>query len=171
MYRINDRSAAIESVQRYLRVAGNPDVFVAPTGVFDDNTKLSVIDFQQKNGLDADGVVDKNTFDLLFAAFTFLSERDRIREGLDSFILFPLLPGQHSDPMLHINRTLRRLLDYYGKHHSLRESNFYSGSTSDAVKQIRKIYLLGDKDLIDEELYNRMIKDHDSIADSGNILG
>ena len=79
MYRINDRSAAIESVQRYLRVAGNPDVFVAPTGVFDDNTKLSVIDFQQKNGLDADGVVDKNTFDLLFAAFTFLSERDRIR--------------------------------------------------------------------------------------------
>lgn len=170
MYRINDRPAAIERVQRYLRVAGNPDIFVAPTGVFDENTRLSVIDFQEKNSLEGSGVVDRTTFDLLFAAFTLLTERDRIREGLDSFIEFPLKPGQYAEPMIHINRTLARLLNHYGQPHTLRESNFYSKSTSEAVRLMRGIYLLEGEDLIDEHLYLRMITDHDSIAVSGNIF-
>ena len=170
MYRINDKSSAIESVQRYLRVVGNQDIFVAPTGVYDENTKLSVMDFQGKNGLSVDGIVDIITFDKLFYQYSLILERDNIREKFDSFIRFPLLPGQFSGAMIHINRTLSRLLDHYGETHNLRESNFYSPSTADAVKIIRRIYLLEDKNLIDEELYGRMINDHDSIFESRDIF-
>lgn len=170
MYRINDRSSAIKSVQRYLRVVGNPEIFVAPTGVFDDNTRLSVIDFQEKNNVEPSGIVDRITFDLLFLAFTLHNEKNRIREGYDSFISFPLIPGAFHPAMIHINRTLARLLNHYRKHHSLRESNFYSKSTSEAVKLMREIYLLGDVDMIDEELYGRMVTDHDSINDLDNNL-
>jgi hypothetical protein len=72
--------------------------------------------------------------------------------------------------MIHVNRTLTRLLDHYGYTHNLRESNFYSQNTADAVKILRRIYLLEDKNLIDEELYGRMINDHDSIFESQNIF-
>ena len=170
MYRINDKSSAIESIQRYLRVVGNQDIFVAPIGVYDENTRLSVLDFQEKNGLTVSGTVDIFTFDKLFHQYLLISERNNIREKYDSFITFPLLPGQFVDAMIHINRTLSRLLDYYGETHNLRESNFYSQNTADAVKRLRRIYLLEDKNLIDEELYGIMINDHDSIFESQNIF-
>lgn len=170
MYRINDRASAIESVQRYLRLVGSPNIFVAPTGVFDENTRLSVIDFQEKNELEGSGVVDRITFDLLFSAFELINETNRIKEGYDSFIVFPLRPGQLAEPMIHINRMLARLLNHYRKTHNVRESNFYSKSTSEAVRLIRAIYLLKDTDLIDEELYGRMVADHNSINYAGNNL-
>ena len=166
MYRINDRPAAIESVQNYLRTVGNPDIFVAPTGIFDENTRLSVIDFQGRNGLTESGVVDRITFELLFAAFVALTERERIRNTVDSFISFPVLPGSFSDAMIHLNRMLLNLLNHYGVPHNLRYSNFYSENTSRAVKEARRIYLMDSEDLIDEELYARMVSDHNSIFDS-----
>ena len=170
MYRMNDRAAAIESVQNYLRAVGNPDIFVAPTGIFDENTRLSVIDFQGRNGLRESGVVDRITFELLFAAFVALTERERIRNAFDSFISFPILPGSFSDAMIHINRTLASLLNHYGLSHSLRESNFYSDATAQAVSDIRKIYRMDIKEYIDEELYAAMIRDHNSIWDSNKLF-
>ena len=42
MYRINDRSSAIKRVQEYLRSVGNKNIFVAPTGIYDENTKANL---------------------------------------------------------------------------------------------------------------------------------
>ena len=170
MYRINDRSEAIRRVQRYLTVAGNPEIFVAPTGVFDDNTRLSVIDFQKSKRIEESGVVDKITFDLLFEDFTFINERESIREKFDSFITFPLFPGEMSDGMMHINRTLSRLLNHYGLPNDVRNSNFYSPATSIAVGLLQKIYLLEEKNMIDEKFYSRMVEDHNSIEDARDIF-
>lgn len=164
MYRIYDTPAAIRRVQDYLREAGNNEIFVAPTGVYDENTRLSVIDFQNKNGFEATGVVNRITFDKLFSDYQFLRAVRQISEGLDSFIKFPILPGTHNDAMMHINRTLARLLDYYGYSHNIRDSNFYSKATEDGLEIMEDIYLLDRHNYIDEELYYRMIKDHDSIG-------
>lgn len=164
MYRIYDRPEAIRSVQRYLRLAGNPDIFVAPSGVFDENTRLSVIDFQSRNQLDPTGVVDYETFVILYEEYVFLNDKNTLNEKLDSFIDFPLLPGYIDDAMIHLNRSLRRILDHYGFTHRLRDSNFYSAETSRAVEILRSVYLLDPGDLIDEEFYIRMVKDHDSIG-------
>ncbi len=164
MYRINDRSEAIRTVQRYLRVVGNSEIFVAPTGVYDENTRLSIIDFQSRNQLEQTGVVDRETFELLYSQYVYISSRNALNDKLDSFIRFPLLPGDMNDAMIHINRTLRRLLDYYGFTHRLRDSNFYSAETGNAVDILRKIYLLKAGNFIDEEFYLRMLKDHDSVG-------
>ena len=98
----------------YLRLIGNPEIFVAPTGVYDDNTLLSVKDFQAKNRLAETGKVDKETFDLMFSQFYIQNERDNVKRTLFSFITFPLLPGLMSDGMIHINKMMSDLLDYYG---------------------------------------------------------
>ena len=65
MYRIDDRQTAIMQVQKFL-MALTEDIFIAPSGVFDDNTRLAVIVFQKKFGLEDTGVVDFATFELLY---------------------------------------------------------------------------------------------------------
>ena len=170
MYRIYDKGEAIRSVQTYLRLVGNPDIFVAPSGIFDENTRLSVIDFQREYGLTPSGIVDYETFVLLYDEYDAVTKRSEVRDMTDSFISFPILPRERRDAMLHINRSLGRIMDYYGFTHRLRDSNFYSSETSEAIMILRRVYIMGDVDLIDEEFYRRMIIDHDSIAAAQNYL-
>ena len=168
MYRVYDKPEAIRHVQRYLIVVGDPNIFIAPTGVYDENTRLSVIDFQTRLGLAATGEVDYETFRLLYDEYVLLTKDKETRNRTDSFIQFPLLPGRMSAGMEHINLTLGRILDYYGFTHRLRGNNFYSKETADAVEILRNTYMLEKKDYIDEEFYRRMIIDHDSIAKAQN---
>ena len=170
MYRIYDKVEAIRNIQKYLRSLGNTDFSIAPSGVYDENTRLSVIDFQKSRGLVPTGTVDYDTFTILKAEYDNATNRYRVREATDSFISFPILPGESRDELLHINRLLKSILDYYGFTHRLRESNFYSKETSDSVMLLRRVYILDDVDLIDEEFYRRMIIEHDSITASQNYL-
>ncbi|MBR5139826.1 MAG: peptidoglycan-binding protein [Clostridia bacterium] len=164
MYRIYDKPAAIKRVQQYLSLVSDPSIFVAPSGVYDENTRLSVIYFQNLHGLSPTGVVNYPTFELLYNDYLFITKKEVLSDKLNSFIAFPLLPGHMAEEMMHINRTMGDLLDYYGFTHRLRDSNFYSEESADAVRTLREIYNLKPLELIDEELYLRMINDHNSIG-------
>ena len=170
MYSLNDKSKAIKKIQKYLSNVGNRDIFVAPTGVYDENTRLSVIDFQGKNNINKSGVVDRITFESLYSEYVRIQERDIIRKKVNSFINFPILPGSFFSEMIHINNLLINLLEYYGIHHNLRENAFYSEETANAVQRLRGIYLLEDGNFIDERLYARMLSDYDSILSSGDFF-
>lgn len=164
MYKINDRAEAIRMVQVYLSNVGDPDIFIAPTGVFDENTRLSVESFQRGKGFTQTGIVDKETFDSLYKEYLLFTERQKIRNLTESFMFFPILAGIRSDGMMHINIMLFKLLDYYGYTHSLRENNFYSSNTAEAVKILSNIYLLEYPGYIDEFFYSAMIRDYNSIS-------
>ena len=164
MYRIYDKNEAIRVVQVYLMTAGDPDIAIAPTGIYDENTKLSVIDFQRRFNLEPTGEVDYETFTVLYSEHSILTKNKDTADRTNSFIKFPLLPGRTSNGISHINLTLGRVLDYYGFTHNLRENNFYSSETAMAVELLRDLYMLDKRDYIDEEFYRRLIIDHDSIA-------
>lgn len=164
MYRIYDTQSAIREVQIYLSLVGNTDVLVAPNGIYDDNTRLSVSDFQLKEGLAVTGEVDRATFELLYEKYVIAVEKARLNNAIDSFVSFPIFPGFASMEMIHINETLGRLMSHYGFNHNLRASSFYSSETEIAVSELRTLYRLMDKNYIDEIFYIRMIKDHNSIA-------
>lgn len=161
MYRIYDKTEATRRVQTYLRKALKGDVYVAPSGIYDENTRLSVIKFQENNSLTPSGVVDKVTFDLLYLEFLSAEENKE-----NTLIDFPILPGERSRGMIHINRALAALLNRYGHTHNLRSgSNFYTNETEEAVKIMRKIYALDYENLIDRELYNIIMLDLSSIEE------
>lgn len=63
--RINSKGAPVETLQKLLSAHGYP---VAVTGTFDDATRQAVIGFQQKYGLDADGIVGYRSWEALFFA-------------------------------------------------------------------------------------------------------
>ena len=80
MYRIDDRSSAIKEIQEYLRIVGNKNILVVPTGIYDENTRLSVLDFQINNEIAADGIVNIITFIKLYDAYSFALENKKNKE-------------------------------------------------------------------------------------------
>ena len=170
MYRIYDKPEAIKRVQQYLSLVGNPNIFVAKTGIYDENTRLSVIDFQTNNSLTQSGIVDKETFDSLYEKYVYNEKKENIKNSADSFISFPILPGSHANGMIHINQMLENILNYHAKTHRILPSTFYSSATSEGVRLIKQIFLMNDGDFIDEHLYFRMIEEHNSIGDISNFL-
>lgn len=169
MYRIDNRPEAIKRVQEYLAVASDPEIFVAPTGVFDENTRLSVIYFQKEQNLTPTGVVDYATFVTLYDNYLAIRRKDQLNKSLGGFITFPLKPGDLAEEMMHINRMMRDILDHYGFTHSVREGNFYSEESQRAVEVLRKVYGLDNARYIDEELYVRMTNDLSSISKLNKI--
>ena len=163
MYRIDNKPEAIKRVQQYLEAVSDPTVYVAPSGVYDENTRLSVIYFQNSKNLTPSGVIDYSTFVSLYEDYLFVSKKRDLAEKTAGFITFPLMPGYMAEEMLHINRLMRDLLDHYGLTHSLRDSNFYSHESQKAVRSLRQIYGLKNAEFIDEELYGRMVNDRNSI--------
>ena len=160
MYLINSKSDYVKEIQRYISYAYK---FVPQTGVYDDKTKILVKEFQHENNLDETGIVDYQTFTSLFVKYI---RKKRLKKSDDisfSPVKFPINIGESSNEIYQINLLLNRLLSYYRIDHSLPLSSFYSVKTADAVKYLRKIYLLEEKDYIDEELYFRLINDYNSI--------
>ena len=78
MYRIYDKAAAIREIQVYLREIADSDIFIAPSGIYDDNTRRAIIDFQSEKGLEITGEVDKATFDLLFSEHLIKKEKNEV---------------------------------------------------------------------------------------------
>ena len=163
MYRINDKTEAKRRVQNYLR-AVSPGVFVAPSGVFDENTRLALIAFQEKMNLEPSGMVDLDTFEMLFSEYSLINMKKRVEESIPGAAHFPLSIGDMSEIIFSINNNLARMLDYYGIIHRLRASSFYSQETAQAVRELRRIYMLEDSENIDEIFYFRLINDLDSIS-------
>jgi peptidoglycan hydrolase-like protein with peptidoglycan-binding domain len=159
MYRINDRASAIKNIQSYLRAIFVGEINIVPNGVYDDKTRLAVLEFQRNNGLEPNGVVDLLTYELLYSSYSEKQIEDRVGKRID----LPFYPGDYSDEMREINKMLSSLLDYYRIDHRVTENGFYSKETSEAVKNMRKIYLMKDVDLVDEMLYSRMLLEYGTI--------
>lgn len=167
MYRINDRQEAVRRIQGYLAIAGSPQIFVAPTGVYDENTRLSVIDFKRENGLSADDTVDYETFTRLYLRYVFLKEIAELKRGMP-WVKFPVMKGAFFDKMRFINASLALALDYYGITHRLTEGRHFSAESAMAVSELRRIYQLENGEHIDEEFMIRLIKDTDLIREINN---
>ena len=163
MYRLNDKKSAIKEIQKYLSKVSPSNIIVVPTGIYDDNTKLSVINFQKNTGLSESGVVDYETFTALYREYKKVENENEISNLTYSFLDFPIKPGTHRNEMIHINEMLNNLLLYYGRGRLTRPGPIFSCETEGAVKVMREIYLLDKSSEIDQALSERLVSDHKSI--------
>ncbi len=156
MYRINDKRTSISEVQTHLQEIYNEEELYK-SGVFDEKTKELVIRFQVESDLPNTGEVDMATRGKLYRSYKKSRQNENIRNFHGISSSFPIIEGSYHDDMRRINRELGIILDNYGVHHTLRAQPYFSSSTSEAVRELRKIMRLKDGSEIDEELYMRMI--------------
>jgi peptidoglycan hydrolase-like protein with peptidoglycan-binding domain len=137
MYRIEDKKAAILEVQRFLLIIAEREDFIPQLpqdGVYSNETRAAVKDYQGRRGIKETGVVDKETFDLLyFESEEILAEKD-IKKSVLNHESFPLKLGDSGADVSNLNTILRELAVYYKNISPLPVGGFFSRNTTDAVK-------------------------------------
>lgn len=95
MRKYNEKTA-VRNVQRYLRQLSYTDSDIPPVpidGIFGEATSNSLMAFQNKNGLNATGVADRESFDTLYQTYLASVKRFTPPKG---FSPFPRVPEDYS---------------------------------------------------------------------------
>ena len=138
-----DTGTKVEVVQYYLSVISYfdpslPQVYI--TGTYDANTENAVRIFQQQNGLAADGIVGRQTWNALTNAYerTVNSLPPEYRDSADE--IYPgrfLSRGQSGDEVLRLQRLINRAAQNYPYIPSVAEDGDFGAATENAVRQIQ----------------------------------
>ena len=139
MYRIDKKSEAVKEIQAYLReIEAKEGVTpkLAVDGVYGEETRASVRAFQRREGLIETGEVDKETFELLYAAY--LSALEEKESALIPAILFPLRMGDSGSYVRILQAVLNEIL-------SLRipPDAFFGRATENGVRAAEARYGIG----------------------------
>ena len=91
MYSIKDKRTPVLQLQQALLVLGYGESHLVPMdGIYGDNTRLAVMNYQQKNNLSLTGIVDYDTHSLLWEEY----QRALCRERMNKF---PLSEGTKNE--------------------------------------------------------------------------
>ena len=111
-------------------------------GIFDERTRNSVIAFQQSEGLSADGVVGRDTWNAL------LSRYDQLVASLPSLVgeenaetAYPgrfLAQGQEGEDVRRLQRLINQASERYSYIPSVTEDGIYGVATATAVRAVQE---------------------------------
>lgn len=145
MYRIEDRTAYIRLIQKFLGIKEN--------GIFDKKTKEAVKDAQRYGGLIGSGVVDRQTFELLLAKY----KDRRIEEADYPLYSFPYKNGDRGEDITVLNNLLRKVLRSYTRDHVLPKGDYYNVYTDMAVDFLQRTFGMERRSYVDKKLFARIL--------------
>ena len=155
MYDTKDISAAVRTVQGYLyylhRVFPERYLRVYTDGVYGNETRKAVENFQTLSGIVATGKVDLVTFERLYSEY--LSAKTSMKE---SEFGFPMKIGDLGRGVEELHLLLRELGEYYTELPRVMRSAYYSEQTRDAVNYMRGVFNLESTGEVDIILFERL---------------
>ena len=165
MYRIDDKSAAIREIQKFLftlHYFTEELPFVTIDGIYGAATRSAVASYQALRGLSATGIVDNITFSRLYgdylAAKTALSAEAFIPPNTP----LPISIGASGVGIRNLQNLLNALLSAYGTETRTDVSGTFSYATEKAVNEIRRIYRLPQDGTVTNELFRKMQRDYEN---------
>ena len=140
MYFVSDRKSAIFDVQKFLFVIGQSGDLphLSVDGFYSEETRLVVREFQKARRLKETGVVDRETFDAIYAEYeqTVGSKNASVYSMPQN--VYPMKLGDSGNAVSYLNLVLRELSRFY-RDIPKPAGNFYSVNTFDAVKAMQRI--------------------------------
>ena len=170
MPKFETESQAIQNLQTYLRQLSyhDPTIKAPPIdGIFDTDTKKSLMDFQASKGLPQTGVADQALWELLYATY-----RSSIAENAPParMEIFPLLPldtqfklGDRGFVIAALQFMLRELERKYGFLISVSVTGEFDQITEAAVRNFQKQNALPPNGILNRITWNE-------ITDQYNVL-
>ncbi len=166
MYHITDKEAAVKEIQRYLYVISDtayPEIPRIPVdGDFDGETRVAVEKFQQLMGIEVTGKVNNETFGLIYEEYLAVTAEKNTDDSIISGDNFPLEEGSHSEDVRALHIIINELKETYTELPFVGTGAFYNRATAEAVRMLRKIYMLTPADSVDKVLYSRLREDLDA---------
>ena len=153
---------AIFNLQKYLRAISfaDPRVLRPPLdGIFDNATTESVKSFQESHGLNANGIVDKATWDAIYAEY-------RALELVRELPFFPSSPknyvarlGEESAFVSIAQILLRELSAVYDSFEDVEVNGIFDTATENAIKELQRASGLETTGALDKNTYRRLLYD------------
>ncbi len=150
MYDIKDKPAAIRRVQRMLNLNEN--------GNYDVRTREEVLAHQRNNSLAESGKVDYETFVSILDEYRMNVLKREVTEKIPFKNEFPYSKGDIGDGPNILNTMLRHAIDALSLDLQKPRGPYFSDASASAVSELRKIFMLGDADYIDEVFYDKLLK-------------
>ena len=154
---------AIRNLQLYLRTLSFFDERIERVpidGLYDTDTQRAVASFQRTRGLPETSVVDKQTWDALYAEYL---EIQRATERKPSPSFFPSTPeghvsekGEQSAFIAVVQLMLRELSLIFDEIPELEIDGIFGDMTEEAVRAFQKASMLDVTGKIDLQTYNRL---------------
>ena len=149
---------AVLNLQKYLRRIEEPKNAVPIDGIYGSDTRAAVSRFQKANDLKDTGIVDKETWDLLYIQYERMLEENDKRIYVD---LFPKNPkdyateiGEEGYFVSAIQFILNELRISYDTLPSFEANGIYDEETANAIKEIQRIHLLPITGRVDRRTWN-----------------
>ena len=138
MYHITDKGAAIMRVQRYLICALREDGFPSSPidGVYAEDTRAAVRRFQAISGLEETGVVNEETFSLLYERYLEIESLEDTNEGVYPTEI--LKRGDKGEEIRRLNSYLAELFRDEGTPLLVTGEDEYSGITEESVRILQR---------------------------------
>ena len=160
---LDDTRTPIRNLQRWLRVisrknGGTGEVFI--DGIYGEETRRAVMEFQQKNGLVPTGEVDLNTFNAVFSEYeTILSEGETLgaKPDFDSFRDKRMSYGDRFDD-IYLLQVLLNVIALDDERYYVSPSGVFDSDTLKSVELLRKATGRGEGDYVDRALWNDLVR-------------
>ena len=165
----------IRYIQRYLRQLAFFDENmpqVPVDGFFDSDTEHAVAYFQEKNGIPVTGIVDRPTWDALYAAYLLSVATNAKPESVDVFYRRPvpnaLRLGDIGFAVTAVQYMLNEILTFYGDRQDVATDGLFGEGTLDAVREFQKYASLPETGEVDLETWNRITQTYNELFRNGN---
>lgn len=142
--RLGDTGIGVKSLQYYLAVVAYFNDFIPTTaidGVFGESTRLAVEAFQTSEGLNADGIVGRDTWNALVERYDQILATLPDEPGEYAETIYPgrfLSEGQSGGEILRLQRFINRAADVYPGIPRVAEDGEFGPSTAAAVRAIQE---------------------------------
>ena len=162
MYRANDKSAAVKEIKKYL-YALNQSLYpsirrTTIDGFFDDETRNAVIDFQKIMGINPTGIVNLETFNALYAEYLRATDESNENSINQSFGI-PIAIGDMTEDVRVLHVLINKLSRIYNSVDYVGTSAYYSEESANAVRALKKIFMMEDTPIVDKATMQRILYD------------
>lgn len=163
MYQQNDKRSAVREIQKYLYVLSDRKYETIPRipidGIFDEETKAAVIEYQKIKLLTESGIVDFETFTALYGDYLSVVDNFYTNDYIIGDSAFPLSENEQSEDVRALHLIINELRKSYPQIASVGTGSYFSKRTGDAIEALRELFIFPKSREVDKELYRRLISE------------
>lgn len=164
---------AIRNLQRYLRQLSYFDEDISPiviNGVWNDETRNALLEFQRKNGLSPTGTADEQTWNLLFSQYRNSLDENSPPSRVPFFPRDPqgqsLGLGDESFVVSVIQYLLNEISVLYDNLENVEVNGVFDETTQAAVSEFQKRNLFPQNGRVDKRTWDRLVISYENALNS-----
>ncbi len=166
---LTNEAVAIMQIQRILReleLYEQEYSSVPLSGIFENETRGAVADFQSKYGISPTGVVDYETWLALHSAYNATRLE---RKGVRRVALFPprgeisIFPDEKNDIVYVIQYMLSQISTHYNSFEKLEFTGIYDEPTQSAIREFQRKNLIESNGIIDPSTLEALFEEYEGV--------